>query len=154
APEATAATWGEALTQRPEARGGRVPRIEVHPGFVLFPVRTPTLAPATHTNCLVVGGPEVLIVDPGSPYEDEQELLDRALDDLLAGGVGAASYDGPRRVRGILVTHHHADHWGGVAHLRERFHVPVYAHGWTATRIGADAPLEGGEAIELAPEHD
>jgi glyoxylase-like metal-dependent hydrolase (beta-lactamase superfamily II) len=137
---------------RPEARGGRVPRIEVHPGFVLVPLRSPTLAPATHTNCLVMGGPEVLVVDPGSPYEDEQEQLDAALDALLKGGAGAAGYDGPRRVRGILVTHHHADHWGGVARLRERFDVPVYAHAWTAPKVGADTPLAGGETIELAPE--
>jgi glyoxylase-like metal-dependent hydrolase (beta-lactamase superfamily II) len=140
------------LALPPEARGGRVPRIEVHPGFVLYPVKTPTLAPATHTNCIVIGGPEVLIVDPGSPYEDEQELLERSLDTLLAGGAGAAGYDGPRQVKGILVTHHHADHWGGVARLKARYGVPVYAHAWSAAKVGADTPLEGGETIALASE--
>jgi glyoxylase-like metal-dependent hydrolase (beta-lactamase superfamily II) len=124
----------------------------VHPGFVLVPLRSPTLAPATHTNCLVIGGPEVLIVDPGSPYEDEQAQLDGALDALVKGGAGTAGYDGPRQVKGILVTHHHADHWGGVARLREQFDVPLYAHAWTAERIGADRPLAGGETIELASE--
>ena len=145
-PDATPAEWALELGRPPEARGGRVPRIEVHPGFVLFPVRTPTLAPATHTNCLVIGRPEVLIVDPGSPYEGEQEALDQAIDALLAR-------DG-KRVRGILVTHHHADHWGGVARLKERYRVPVHAHEWTAPRVGADAPLVGGETIELASEGD
>lgn len=140
--DAAPAEWAQVLSSPPEARGGKVPRIEVHPGFVLFPVRTPTLAPATHTNCIVIGGPEVLIVDPGSPYEDEQAQLDRSLDALLEG----------RPVRGILVTHHHADHWGGVAHLKARLGVPVYAHAWTAPRVGADTPLEGGETIELARE--
>jgi glyoxylase-like metal-dependent hydrolase (beta-lactamase superfamily II) len=139
-PDGAPGEWASVLAAPAEARGGRVPRIEVHPGFVLFPVRTPTLAPATHTNCLVIGGPEVLIVDPGSPYEDEQAALDASLDPLLEG----------RRVRGILVTHHHADHWGGVAHLKVRLGVPVYAHEWTAPLVGADAPLEGGETIELA----
>jgi 8-oxo-dGTP pyrophosphatase MutT (NUDIX family) len=67
-PDARPAAWAKALARPPEAKGGKVPRIEVHPGFVLIPVRTPTLAPATHTNCIVIGGPEVLIVDPGSPY--------------------------------------------------------------------------------------
>jgi glyoxylase-like metal-dependent hydrolase (beta-lactamase superfamily II) len=142
-PSDAPAAWAERLGRPPEARGGRVPRIEVHPGFVLFPVRTPTLAPATHTNCLVIGGPEVLIVDPGSPYEEEQQALDASLDALLSSG---------RRVRGILVTHHHADHWGGVAHLKERLGVPVYAHAWTAPKVGADTPLDGGETIELTPD--
>jgi len=36
--------------------------------------------------------------------------------------------------------------------LRARFDVPVYAHPWTAERIGADAPLGGGETIALADE--
>jgi glyoxylase-like metal-dependent hydrolase (beta-lactamase superfamily II)/8-oxo-dGTP pyrophosphatase MutT (NUDIX family) len=145
-PAASPQEWALELGKPPEARGGKVPRIEVHPGFVLFPVRTPTLAPATHTNCLVIGGREVLIVDPGSPYEDEQQALDDALDALLAK-------DG-KRVRAILVTHHHADHWGGVARLKERFKVPVHAHEWTAPMVGADAPLVGGETIELEADGD
>lgn len=142
-PEADAAGpggWGAALSSTPEAQGGSVPRIEVHPGFVLVPLATPTLAPATHTNCIVIGGPELLVVDPGSGDAAEQAILDRALDRLLAEG---------RRVHGVFVTHHHGDHWGGVAHLRERFACPVYAHAWTAPRIGADRALEGGETIDL-----
>ncbi len=140
APDADLHTWSATLSAPPEAQGGHVPRIEVHPGFILVPVKTPTLAPATHTNCVIVGGPELLIVDPGSPDANEQALVDRALEPLLAEG---------RRVKGIAVTHHHGDHWGGVAPLRERFGVPVYAHPWTARRVGADTPIEGG-TIELA----
>jgi len=41
-----------ALTAIPEAQHGMVRRIEFRPGIFLFPVRTPTLPPATHTNCL------------------------------------------------------------------------------------------------------
>lgn len=134
--------WGAALGTTPESRGGAVPRIEVHPGFVLVPLKTPTIPPATHTNCVIIGGPELLIVDPGSPDEGEQRLLDAALDRLLAEG---------RRVHGVLVTHHHGDHWGGVAALKARFGCPVYAHAWTAPRVGAERALEGGETIALAP---
>ncbi len=144
-PDAAAAGddgWGAALGTTPESRGGEVPRIEVHPGFVLVPLRTPTIPPATHTNCVIVGGPELLIVDPGSPDPAEQRQLDAALDRLLAEG---------RRVHGIFVTHHHGDHWGGVEAVRARFGCPVYAHAWTAPRVGADRPLEGGETIVLAP---
>ena len=54
-------------------------------------------------------------------------------------------------MHGTLVTHHHGDHWKGVAHVRKRHGGPVYAHAWTAPRVGADHALEGGETIELAP---
>src|SRR5690349_17886565 len=47
-------------------------------------LRTPTLPPATHTACYLVGpceGPgEVYVVDPASPYPDQQDALDRLLD--------------------------------------------------------------------------
>lgn len=144
-PAAPATEWGVALAASPEARGGSVPRIEVHPGFVLVPLSTPTLAPATHTNCLLIGGRELLVVDPGSADPGELALLDTALDRLLAEG---------RTVAGVLVTHHHADHWGGVAHVKRRFGVPVYAHLWSAGQVGADRALEGGETIALAADAD
>ena len=141
-PDATPVAWGEALASSPEARGGAVPRIEVHPGFVLVPQKTPTLAPATHTNTILIGGPELLIVDPGSDDPFELANLDAGVERLLAEG---------RRVHGTLVTHHHGDHWKGVEHVRTRFGGPVYAHEWTAPRVGADHALKGGETIELAP---
>jgi len=141
-PSGPASAWGGELGKSPEARGGTVPRIEVHPGFVLYPVRTPTMLPATHTNCLVIGGPEVLIVDPGSPYPEDQDALDASLAALLAERGG-------RSVHGILVTHHHADHWGGVDRLRQRLNVPVLAHEWTAPFCRADRVLTGGETIAL-----
>src|SRR5262249_17876794 len=67
-------------------------------------LRSPTLPPATHTNCFVVGADDVIVVDPGSPYPEEQAALDAA----LAG----------RRVREIWATHHHFDHVGGAPHPR------------------------------------
>ena len=38
------------------------------PGVVLAPLRTPTLPPATTTNCYVVGHERLWVVDPGSPH--------------------------------------------------------------------------------------
>ena len=35
---------------------------EVAPGVEVFPARTPTLPPATHTNSYALGGAEVLLV--------------------------------------------------------------------------------------------
>ncbi len=57
-----------ALTAIPEAQHGMVRRIEFRPGIFLFPVRTPTLPPATHTNCYIIGGDELIVIDPASPY--------------------------------------------------------------------------------------
>src|SRR5262249_2172990 len=37
----------------PRANGEEMPEIEMCPGIVLVPLRTPTLPPATHTNCYV-----------------------------------------------------------------------------------------------------
>ena len=140
-------TWPELLTAVPEARRGMVRRIEFRPGIFLFPVKTPTLPPATHTNCYVIGGAEVVVIDPASPYEEEQRELDEFIDALVGEG---------RRVREIILTHHHPDHTGGVNHLRRRLGVPVAAQAMTAARVArsveVDRFIEDGELIELAGE--
>lgn len=133
-----------ALAAIPEAKRATVRRIELRPGIFLFPVRTPTLPPATHTNCYIVGGDEIVIIDPASPYEEEQRELDAFIDGLIAEG---------RRVREIIITHLHQDHIGGVEHLRARLGVPVAAHRLTADRIRqsvtVDRLMEDEEQIEL-----
>lgn len=54
-------------------------------------------------------------------------------------------------LRAILVTHHHADHQGGVASLLENYPVPVF--GPAAESItGCSQPLSGGEEIEILGE--
>jgi glyoxylase-like metal-dependent hydrolase (beta-lactamase superfamily II)/8-oxo-dGTP pyrophosphatase MutT (NUDIX family) len=133
-----------ALADIPEAQRAVVRRIEFKPGIFLFPVKTPTLPPATHTNCYIIGGQEMIVIDPASPYEDEQRELDRFLDGLMSEG---------RTVREIILTHHHPDHTGGVNHLRDRLRVPVAAHPLTAGRIAqsikVDRMLADRELIEL-----
>ncbi len=135
----------ERFASIPEARGGPVRRIEFRPGVILFPVRTPTQPPATHTNCYIVGGREVVVIDPASPYEDEQRALDDLVDTLTRG-------EG-RRVREIVVSHLHPDHIGGVEHLRRRLGVPVAAHRTTAEAlegtIHVDRYIEDGDTFRL-----
>lgn len=118
--------------------------LEIRGGFLMVPLRTPTIPPATHTNCYLVGGEEVVVIDPGSPYPEEQEKLDRVVSELLAEG---------RRVREVIITHLHPDHIGGVNHLAGRFKLRVAAHHLTAQAIAdsvrVDRLIEDHDLIEL-----
>jgi glyoxylase-like metal-dependent hydrolase (beta-lactamase superfamily II)/8-oxo-dGTP pyrophosphatase MutT (NUDIX family) len=120
-------------------------RVEFRYGFFLCPLRTPTIPPATHTNCYLVGGDEMVVIDPGSPYPDQQAILDNVIEKFMARG---------RRMREILITHLHPDHIGGVTHLAEKFNLPIAAHRLTAEAIkgevGVDRFIEDGEVIELS----
>jgi glyoxylase-like metal-dependent hydrolase (beta-lactamase superfamily II)/ADP-ribose pyrophosphatase YjhB (NUDIX family) len=124
----------------PEARGEPPVAVELRPGIVLVPLLTPTLPPATHTNCYVIGCDEVIVIDPASSYTDQQQILDGVLKD--------------RRIREIWLTHLHRDHVGGAEHLRTLRHVPVAAHAVTARDlagvVSVDRILEDGEKHELA----
>jgi hydroxyacylglutathione hydrolase len=98
------------------------------------------------TNCYVVrrerGAPEAVVVDPGA---DLKEL--------------------PQQCAGILVTHSHWDHLGGVADLAERTGAKVYMPRAEAPVLAnpsdwfpevalrpyeADVLLDGGETLDLA----
>ena len=118
-------------------------RIEFHRGVRVFPLRTDTLPPATHTNVYVLGNGELLLVDPGADDEAEVARLLTMVEGLVAEGA---------RVRAVLLTHHHEDHVGGVRVLKERLGVPLWCHARTADRLDvpADRLLEDGELLELA----
>lgn len=119
-------------------------RVEMRYGIYVCPLRTPTIPPATHTNCLIVGGDELVLVDPGSPYPDQQARLDRIVDRFLAAG---------RRFREIIISHLHPDHFGGVAHLAGKYRIPVAAHRLTAEaltgELAVDRLIEDNDLIEL-----
>jgi ribonuclease/clavin/mitogillin len=113
---------------------------QVAPGIRVLALRTPTLPPAAHTNVYLVGpdsGPWA-VVDPGSPYPDQQAALDAAIE---TAGV---------RLGVVLLTHHHGDHVGGAAALAARWGVPIAAHINTARRLpklGISQTLEHGETV-------
>jgi ribonuclease/clavin/mitogillin len=139
----------EDLVQRflstPHAHSEPVRRIEFRPNYICFPVRTPTKPPATHTNCyLIYNSDSLLVIDPGSPYEGEQDALAATVEELLGDG---------RNLVGILLTHVHPDHVGGVNSLREHLGgARVFANRLTNEAlpdIHVDATLEDDDILEL-----
>lgn len=128
------------LVDPAEAELGPFRRIELRPGILLFPLRTPTLPPAATTNAYLVGHGEAVLVDPGSPFPEECARLE--------AGLAAAAARLGRRVVEIWLTHHHPDHVGGVAALRRALGVPVRAHAATAERLRAGGVAVDGELVD------
>jgi glyoxylase-like metal-dependent hydrolase (beta-lactamase superfamily II) len=121
--------------------GAARPREVAHEAWG-FAALTPTLPPATHTNSYALGSREVLLVEPATPYEDEQR-------EWLAWARALPSSG--RTPVAIVATHHHPDHVGGVEVLVRELGLPLWAHDATATRI--DVPvarkLVDGETLVL-----
>ena len=141
----------ERFLATPEAHRQPTRRIEFRRNYICFPVRTPTKPPATHTNAyLIYTSREILVIDPGSPYEEEQAALASCVDDLVAGG---------RAVREIVLTHVHPDHVAGVNALNDHLESkhgargPVAAHRLTAESLKKQFPvdrfIEDDEVIAL-----
>lgn len=115
--------------------------IRLDPAVRLIPLRTPTLPPARHTNCYLVGARRAWLVDPATPWEEERGRLVATLEESRA------------RVQGILLTHHHPDHVGAAAFMAGRLGVPIVAHAETARllagRIQIERTIADGEAVDF-----
>lgn len=142
-----AAPWpacAEALRHEPGVHDHVPLTMEFQAGVRLVPLRTPTLPPATHTHCYVIGDEELVVIDPGAHDPGEQQFLFDACDAFVAEG---------RRVREIVLTHEHVDHVGAAAALRARLGVPLRTHPLTAERLRGQIPVDGtladGERLEL-----
>jgi endoribonuclease LACTB2 len=112
---------------------------QVAPGIRVLALRTPTLPPAAHTNAYLVGpakGPQAL-VDPGTPYPEQQAHLFAALD---------AEAEAGRPLAVVLLTHHHGDHVGGASAVAARYRVPIAAHAETARRMTIVTEILDGDA--------
>lgn len=75
-----------------------------------------------------------IAVDPGEAAPVERALSDRQL-----------------ALRAILLTHHHADHTGGVAALRARHEVPVYGPADSRIEVTTATVADGDEIALTAP---
>jgi hydroxyacylglutathione hydrolase len=80
---------------------------------------------------LLTAGQRAVVVDPGDAAPVQARLEAEGL-----------------RLEGILITHHHADHQGGVAALVERWRPEVFAPAIESI-TGCTRPLNGGERIEI-----
>lgn len=118
------------------------------PWLLRFPLRSPTLPPATHTNAYLVGDKDLLVVDPGTPDEGELGRLLTLVAALRARG---------RRLVGIFLTHHHFDHASGAPFLQAALGVPILAHAATAERVArqlgitVSQTVSEGELLPLGP---
>ncbi|WP_265942991.1 hydroxyacylglutathione hydrolase [Dechloromonas sp. A34] len=80
---------------------------------------------------LLTQGSSAFVVDPG----EAAPVLAR----LEADGL---------RLEGILITHHHGDHQGGVGELKAHYKPEVFAPAKESI-TGCTRPLDGGERIEV-----
>ena len=118
--------------------------LEPNSGIILFPLRTPTLPPATHTNCYLVGHEKIVIVDPATYEESERRKLTELLDELKSKG---------HELLSIVLSHHHADHIGSAQWLSNRYKLPIWAHPKTKallpSQIEVTKLLQDGSIIHL-----
>ena len=132
------------LHRIPEANQVPSRHVDVRPAITMVPQKSETLPPATHTNAVVIGDGDVLIVDPGSADPEELAALYRVVDEALLPG---------RKPLAIALTHRHRDHLAGVEPVRERYGIPVWAHALVLDRARVDRELHEGDVIELEGRH-
>lgn len=85
------------------------------------------------------GSNDCYIIDPGyNPKRFIKYIKEKGLD-----------------LRGIILTHHHYDHVGGVERIRKELDCPVLMHRCDVDPYGdpVDTYLEDGDVIWLGPEH-
>jgi ribonuclease/clavin/mitogillin len=113
---------------------------EIRCGITMIPVKSPTIPPATHTNCLIIGEQALYVIDPGAKDEPERDHLRRQIDHLIEIG---------GKVEAILLSHSHPDHTCAATQLRDAYGVPIMAHPATAAQVSfkIDRELNDDEVL-------
>jgi ribonuclease/clavin/mitogillin len=99
---------------------------EIRRGITLVPIKSATIPPATHTNCIIVGEESLYVIDPGASDEPELRHLGRQIDHLIELG---------GRVEAVLLTHSHPDHTAAAEDLHHRYDVPIMAHSAASAQL-------------------
>ena len=143
---------GENLLEKSQKLDGNIDYLEINSATYCFPLKTPTLPPATHTNCFIVGRKEFIVIDAASAEVEEQTKLHKLIDELIEkGGV----------CKEIIVSHLHQDHFGGEValqkYLQEKHgvNVPISTHKLSAeslTQIKFDKFIEDDDIYNLQDE--
>ncbi len=140
---------GDNLLDESQTCGGKINYVELNSRVIVMPLKTPTLPPAMHTNCFIVGNKEFIVIDAASADEKEQIKLHKLVNELIEnGGI----------CKEIIVSHLHNDHHGGEVvlqnYLRQKYgvNIPLSTHKLTAEKlphINFDKFLEDNETISL-----
>lgn len=132
-------TKDQILRAKSENLDGIIAYLELNPHIIVFPLRTETLPPATHTNCFIVGNKEFIVIDAASKDETELAKLFELLDSMIGNGAICKE---------IIVSHLHPDHFGGETflqkHLKEKFglEIPISAHKITAESLAGKVEFQ------------
>jgi glyoxylase-like metal-dependent hydrolase (beta-lactamase superfamily II) len=103
---------------------------EVLPGFYLIHLPLP-MKPTIVNVYLVDGGSELALIDTGMHTRESLAAFRAALDQI-----GCT----PERVRKIICTHHHPDHFGTSRPYRDLCHAEVFLHPLEAERVAGFLP--------------
>ena len=85
----------------------------------ILPLTTLTVPPYTTTNAVFFGQQAFWLIDPGSPFEDQQSILKTYIERRQTKG---------GKLLGVCLTHHHGDHSKAAEFVAARFAVPIFAH--------------------------
>ncbi|MFL2959621.1 MAG: MBL fold metallo-hydrolase [Candidatus Thalassarchaeaceae archaeon] len=120
-------------------------RIEFAPNVEVFPLRTETIPPSTHTNCYILGelGGECVVVDPAAKSEESLAYLESKISEVVSSG---------SKIVATIFTHRHPDHIGDLSRISEIYDAPIWASSITLDSIsheGLSSIIEEGDSFAL-----